>query len=326
MSTTPSDHDPGSVPATRRERFAADRVTASLDAAGVTDPALRADLEACRRLHALHGRSYYLATWLLPADRRPWVWALYGFFRTADELVDAVPQPDPAELRDWVDATRTSWRTGVSDDPSVRALLALRDRFDVDEVLVERFCASMLDDLDVARYPTYADLQRYMAGSARAVGQLMLPVLGTRPDVPREEADPFAALLGEAFQLTNFVRDVGEDLVRGRLYLPEEDLDRCGLTLEDLQRARVARTVPPGLRELVDLEIERCRGLYRDAEPGIALLDRRVRPGVRAAFELYRSILDRVVAEGYPVLQRRVVVGRAGRARAVAAAVARTAA
>lgn len=310
----------------RRERLAADRVTASLDAAGVRDPALRADLEACRRLHALHGRSYYLATWLLPADRRPWVWALYGFFRTADELVDAVPQPDPAELRGWVDATRASWRTGVSADPSVRALLALRDRFGVDEVLVQRFCASMLDDLDVVRYPTYADLQRYMAGSARAVGQLMLPVLGTRPDVPREEADPFAALLGEAFQLTNFVRDVGEDLARGRLYLPEEDLERCGLTLADLRAAAAAGTVPSGLRELVDLEIERCRALYRDAEPGIALLDRRVRPGVRAAFELYRSILDRVVAEGYPVLERRVVVGRAGRARAVAAAVARTAA
>jgi phytoene synthase len=311
----------GARPAVRR--VARDRVEASLDAARVHDPGLRADLEACRRLHALHGRSYYLATWLLPADRRPWVWALYGFFRTADELVDAVPQPDPAELRGWVDATRESWRTGVSDDPSVRALLALRDRFDVDEALVERFCVSMLDDLEVARYTTYADLQGYMAGSARAVGQLMLPVLGTRPGVPCEDADPFAALLGEAFQLTNFVRDVGEDLVRGRLYLPEEDLARCGLTVEDLQVAAATGTVPVGLRELVDLEIARCRQLYRDAEPGIALLDRRVRPGVRAAFELYGSILDRVVAEGYPVLQRRVVVGRRGRARAVAAALSR---
>lgn len=304
----------------RRERFASDRVTASLDAAGVTDPALRADLESCRRLHALHGRSYYLATWLLPADRRPWVWALYGFFRTADELVDAVPAPDPQLLRDWVDAVQESWRTGVSDDPSVRALLALRDRFDVDEVLVERFCASMLDDLEVRGYATYADLQRYMAGSARAVGQLMLPVLGTRPDVAREDADPFAALLGEAFQLTNFVRDVGEDLVRGRLYLPAEDLARCGVTIEELRAGADGSPPSASVRELLDLEIARCRQLYRDAEPGIALLDRRVRPGVRAAFDLYGSILDEVVAQGYPVLRRRVVVGRAGRARAVAAA------
>ncbi len=297
-------------------------VTRSLDAAGITDPRLRADVEHCRRLHALHGRTYYLATWLLPPDRRPSVWSLYGFFRTADELVDAVPTPDPRLLRDWTAEARAAVEGAPSDDPSVRALVAVLERHDLDPTLVESFLRSMLMDLDVDRYETYDDLLEYVEGSARVVGLMMLPVLGTAPGVRPAQAAPYAALLGEAFQLTNFVRDVGEDLVRRRLYLPVEDLTACGLTLEDLEAARPSDPPPATVVALLDREIARCRELYDRAEPGIALLDPRTRPGVRAAFTLYRGILDQVRSQGYPVLRRRVVVPRRQRVGAAVAAVA----
>ncbi len=296
-----------------------------LDAAGVHDPQLRADVEVCRRLHALHGRTYYLATWLLPPDRRPAVWSLYGFFRTADELVDAVPTPDPRLLPAWTADARAAVAGGSSDDPSTRALLDVLRRHDLDPALVESFLRSMEMDLHVRDYRTYDDLLEYVEGSARVVGLMMLPVLGTVRGVTLHEAAPSAALLGEAFQLTNFVRDVGEDLERGRVYLPLEDLAACGLTREDLEDARAealadaaaGRSPRRPRREVVDLldlEIERCLDLYRQAEPGIAMLDPRTRPGVRAARTLYRDILDRVRREDYPVLARRVRVPKARRA------------
>ncbi len=306
-----------------------------LDAAGITDPGLRADVEHCRRLHALHGRTYYLATWLLPPDRRPWVWSLYGFFRTADELVDAVPTPDPALLRDWaagaraaVDGAPAGRPEGPagSDDPSVRALLATLRRHDLDPALVDSFLTSMLMDLEVAGYETYDDLLEYVEGSARVVGLMMLPVLGTARGVPLAEAAPYAALLGEAFQLTNFVRDVGEDLDRGRLYLPAQDLAAAGLVREDLEALRAqpsgADARPPrAVVDLLEREIERCHDLYARARPGIALLDPRTRPGVQAATTLYGEILDRVRREGYPVLRRRVRVPGPRRAAVAAATI-----
>ena len=314
-----------------------------LDAAGITGPGLRADVEHCRRLHALHGRTYYLATWLLPPDRRPWVWSLYGFFRTADELVDAVPTPDPALLRAWAAGARSAVAGAVvgavadestettagpegGDDPSVRALLTTLRRHDLDPALVDSFLTSMLMDLEVTGYETYDDLLEYVEGSARVVGLMMLPVLGTAPGVPQAEAAPYAALLGEAFQLTNFVRDVGEDLDRGRLYLPAQDLAAVGLVREDLEalRARPAGADERPPRAVVDLlehEIERCHDLYARARPGLAMLDPRTRPGVQAATTLYGEILDRVRREGYPVLRRRVRVPGPRRAAVAATAI-----
>lgn len=296
-----------------------------LDAAGVHDPQLRADVEVCRRLHALHGRTYYLATWLLPPDRRPAVWSLYGFFRTADELVDAVPAPDPRLLPAWAAGARAAVAGAPSDDPSTRALLAVLRRHDLDPDLVESFLRSMEMDLHVRDYRSYGDLLGYVEGSARAVGLMLLPVLGTVRGVTLQDAAPSAALLGEAFQLTNFVRDVGEDLDRGRVYLPLDDLAACGLTRADLEQARAEaladaatgrspRRPRRAVVDLLDLGIERCLALYEQAEPGIAMLDPRTRPGVRAARTLYRDILDRVRREDYPVLARRVGVPRTRRA------------
>jgi phytoene synthase len=271
-----------------------------LDAAGITDPALRAAFEQCRRLHAEHGRTYYLATLLLPAGKRPYVWALYGFARYADEFVDSLTDPDPQALVDWGTAFLDGLGQGTASDPVGAAMLATMRRWAIPRAYVEAFLESMRMDITVTGYPTYADLERYMYGSAAVIGLQMLPIL--EPLAP--EAGARARALGEAFQLSNFIRDVGEDLRRGRVYLPQEDLDVFGVTREALGRGLVT----PPIRELLRFEIARTRTLYAFAEPGIAMLHPTSRDCMRTAFTLYGGILDAVEAAHYQVLTQRVAV------------------
>ncbi|MGW4005176.1 phytoene/squalene synthase family protein, partial [Streptomyces nigra] len=183
-----------------------------LDAARITDPALRDAYLRCRTLNARHGRTYFLATRLLPLERRCAVHALYGFARWADDIVDDLDRDrTPAErdvlLRRLESDLAHGLRTGGGDEPVVRAVADTAARYSIDTALFADFMASMRADLTVTDYPTYADLRAYMHGSAAVIGLQMLPVLGTV--VPREEAAPHAADLGVAFQLTNFLRDVG---------------------------------------------------------------------------------------------------------------------
>ncbi|GAA4983369.1 phytoene/squalene synthase family protein [Kineococcus glutinatus] len=269
------------------------------------DPALRAAFEECRRLHAAHGRTYYLATLLLPRAKRPYVWALYGFARYADEFVDSLEHPDPQALLDWGEAFLAGLDAGDPPDPVGRAMAATMRRWSVPRAHVEAFLASMRMDITETGYATYADLQRYMYGSASVIGLQMLPLL--EPLTP-QAAQP-AQLLGEAFQMSNFIRDVGEDLQRGRIYLPAEDLDAFGVTREGLLAAQREGVVPQPVRALLAFEVERTRELYQRAEPGIAMLHPTSRDCVRTAFELYGGILGAVERSGYRVLDRRVAVG-----------------
>jgi len=283
-----------------------------LDAAGITEPALRTSYERCRRLHALHGRTYYLATLLLPPPKRPYVWALYGFARYADEIVDDLastlsPAEKAAHLRNWGERFLTDLRVGASEDPICRAVVHTARTWDIPVEYFEAFLASMRRDLSVVDYPTYADLQRYMYGSASVIGLQMIRIL--EPLEP--EAFPRARALGEAFQLSNFIRDVGEDLDRGRVYLPAEDLARARVTRADLER----RVVTDGVRELLRYEIARTRQLYDYAEPGIAMLAPSSRECIRAAYLLYGGILGAVERADYRVLDGRPRVGPARRAR-----------
>jgi phytoene synthase len=276
----------------------------ALDAAGITDPTLRAAFEECRRLHAAHGKTYYLATLLLPAAKRPYVWALYGFARYADEFVDSLDSPDPDALLAWGDAFLDGLAADPASDgvkhPVSRAMTYTMRRWHIPRAHVEAFLDSMRMDIRVTGYPTYADLEKYMYGSASVIGLQMLPIL--EPVTP--EAAPRARALGEAFQMSNFVRDVGEDLKRGRVYLPQEDLDLFGVTRDVLGRG----VVTPSVRELLRFEIERTRGLYAFAEPGIDMVHPTSRDCVRTAFTLYRGILDAVEAAHYQVLTQRVTV------------------
>ena len=202
-----------------------------------------------------------------------------------------------AALADLRDRFFNDLERGHSDDLVLKAVVHTVRAFDIDPEGFSRFLHSMEMDLTVERYETWEDLRGYMDGSAAVIGEMMLPIL--------EPADLSAATgparaLGEAFQLTNFLRDVDEDLDRGRQYLPQEDLRRFCVDL-------TARRCTPSFIELMRFEIARCRELYRCAEVGIALLPDRSARCIRAAHDLYGRILDRIEAQGYDVF--------AGRAR-----------
>jgi phytoene synthase len=261
---------------------------------------LQAAFETCRRLHAQHGHTYYLATMLLPPAKRPYVWALYGFARYADEFVDSLTDPHPEALLAWGRSYLRALDTGTCEDPVARAMLHTMRRWDIPRAHVEAFLSSMQMDVTVTGYATYRDLERYMYGSAAVIGLQMVPIL----EPAHTEAPMRAKALGEAFQMTNFIRDVGEDLQRGRVYLPQEDLDAFGVTRQGL----AGGIVTPQIRELLRLEIRRTRRLYAVAEPGIDMLHPTSRDCVRTAFTLYGGILDAVERADYQVLTQRVAV------------------
>lgn len=279
--------------------------SAELTAAGITDPRLRASYRLCRTLHAAHGRTYFLATRLLPPARRPYVHALYGFARYADEIVDDMsaslaPDQRAQRLLEWSESFLADLKAGRSEDPVCAATVDTLQRWDIPVAHVEAFLSSMTMDLTVTQYPTWSDLYRYVYGSAAVIGLQMVPILGPLEDA----AYGYAQDLGLAFQLANFVRDVGEDLDRGRLYLPLEDLDRFGLTRAELER----RVVDDRVRALLAFEVARVRRLAEQARPGIALLEPASRPCIEAALDLYCGITDEVERGGYEVFARRATV------------------
>lgn len=285
----------------------------------------------CRDLHRWHGRSFYLATRLLPAWKRRHVHALYGFTRHTDDLVDVTPAArlGPAAVAERLGAWERRVLAGLrgeptGPDPVLPALLHTVAVFDLDHADLAAFLRSMRMDLSVTSYTDYDDLLGYMEGSAAVIGTLMLPVL-LADDDPLAPAAPVAALreparqLGLAFQLTNFLRDVREDLARGRVYLPRADLDRFQVTRDQL----AAATAGPQLRRLVRFEIERARGHYRAAADGVAALPGRSRRCIRLAAALYAGILDEIERSDGDVLVRRAVLPPRRRLAALLSASAR---
>ncbi|WP_018655947.1 phytoene/squalene synthase family protein [Actinomadura flavalba] len=289
-----------------------------LDAAGIHDPGLRDAYTRCRALHAEHGRSYYAATRVLPPGRRPAVHALYGFARWVDDIVDDHERDDVAALTQ-LDAIEDDLVTALDGGPArrpvVRAVADTAARYALDADYFTAFLASMRMDLRVTRYATYDELRAYMYGSAAVIGLQVLPVLGT--SVPRERAAPHAAALGEAFQLTNFLRDVAEDLDRGRVYLPADVLAAHGADADLLARCRRRGVQDPRARAALAELVALNRAVYREAAPGVAMLHPVSRPCVGTAFHLYQGILDRIEAAGYDVWSRRHRVPRTRRARVV---------
>ncbi|MFD9007032.1 phytoene/squalene synthase family protein [Streptomyces sp. NPDC059582] len=288
-----------------------------LDAAGITEPALRGAYTRCRQLNARYGKTYFLATRLLPIERRPAVHALYGFARWADDIVDSTDATVTVEKRSAALARlQTRLEQGLRDadstEPVVLALADTARRHGIDHQHFTDFMASMRSDLHVTDYATYEDLRKYMHGSAAVIGLQMLPVLGTT--VPREEAAPHAAALGVAFQLTNFLRDVGEDLDRGRIYLPADLLRAHGVDRDLLYWSRSTGHRDRRITEALKAAERLTRGVYLEAAPGLAMLDRVCRPCIRTAFVLYGGILDAIAADGYAVVHRRAVVPRRRRA------------
>ncbi len=259
--------------------------------------------ERCRRLNQRYGTTYYWSTYALPRIKRHHVHALYGFCRYADDIVDDLgPVPvDVREkaLRDFGDRFFADLARGHSDDPVLKAVVHTVRSFGIDADCFRRFLRSMTMDLTVDHYDTFEDLRGYMDGSAAVIGEMMLPIL---EPVSAAALGP-ARDLGDAFQLTNFWRDIDEDLDRGRVYLPREDVVRFGA-----EGALTERRVTPGFVELLRFELERTRELYRSADTGMALLPPTSASCVRAARVLYSRILDVIEADGYDVFSHRARV------------------
>jgi phytoene synthase len=289
-----------------------------LDAAGISGAALRASYARCRAINAEHGRTFFLATLLLPPAKRPYVHALYGFARHVDDIVDDMSpllrsDKRAERLHEWSTDFLADLEWGVTSDPVSRAVIDAVARWQIPTSYFADFLESMRMDLTVSSYPTYDDLARYMWGSAAVIGLEMLPILGRAdPGTRWDVLESHAIDLGTAFQLTNFIRDVAEDLRRGRVYLPEESLNQFGVDRDRLARGRVDEPI----RNLLAWEIERARRLYAKAAPGIELVHPTSRDCLRTAFALYSGILDEIERADYDVFSQRVTVRFGRRAAA----------
>ncbi len=261
-----------------------------------------ADFEVCRVLQQRHGTSYALATRFFPKEKRLATEALYAFFRIPDDLVDVANATDPEAAKHSLEQFELAWReaidTGDSSDPILRCVAWAFRRFSIPVEYGEDFLAAMKQDTVVDRYETYEDLRGYMYGSAVVVGLMMCYVIGFSD----KKALVHAAALGEAMQLTNFLRDVGEDWRdRQRIYLPQVDIQAYGLD----DQVAYAIEVTPAIRELMQFEIARADALYAYAEPGIDLLSKDGRFAVRAASRLYQNILREIEKNDYDVFYKR---------------------
>ena len=265
------------------------------------------DHERCRQLHRQFGTTYYYATQRFSPSIRRRVHALYGFVRLPDEWVDNPNgQPTAAQaalLRNYRESLVGGLGGVCPDEPVLRAFCEVCREVGLDSSEPLLFLDAMEQDLTVTRYADYAALQHYMRGSASAVGVMMCAMLEAGENPKMLDA---AKALGEAMQLTNFLRDVREDLERGRIYLPQEDLDKFSVREVDLSSGRVT----PEFVRLMQFEIARARDLYRQADEGIPLLPVHAQKAVRLARVLYSRILDRIERRGYDVFGGRARTSR----------------
>jgi phytoene synthase len=270
-------------------------------APGITAVEVAACYHVCRSTTRVHSKTFYLSSLFLSPVKRRAVWAVYAFCRTADDIVDRI-----APARERLDAI-DAWEQkllgaydGRASDPVFIAFADAARRFAIPMQPALDLLRGARMDVSVGRYATYDDLREYCYLVASTVGLLVMPILGT----VSPEAAGYGVALGRAMQMTNILRDVGEDARMGRIYLPAEDLHRFGCS----ESAIVAGLVDEPFVAVMRDQIGRVRAMYAQAEPGIALLAPESRYTVRLALSLYRGILDRIEANGYDVFTRRAYV------------------
>jgi phytoene synthase len=276
------------------------------------DPDLAAAYARCEEVTAAHSRTFFLASGLLPEPKRRAARALYAFCRISDDLIDCSDEsgPWPAWRRQGGLARLEAWRqcalgTPPCDDPVARAWADTRTRYTIPMRYAEQLIAGVASDVTTTRYDTFDELAAYCYRVASTVGLMAMHIVG----YVGRHAIPYAVKLGVALQLTNILRDVGEDWRAGRCYLPRAELAAHGLSEADIARGRV----DDRWRAFMRFQIARTRALYVEALPGIALLDRSGRFAIAAAAELYRAILDDIEAHDYDVFTRRAHVTAAGK-------------
>ncbi len=263
---------------------------------------MASDIDVCQDIFRAYSRTYYYSSQFFPRVTRQNVYALYAFFRTPDEYVDT-PQADPAaQILAFREEHERVWQRGDSENAVLRAFHTTARQFSIPKEWADAFLEAMAMDLSVARYETYADLRRYVYGSAEVVGLMMASVLG----VPAEGL-PAAQELGLAMQLTNFYRDIGEDLERGRIYVPLEDLERFKIREQDWG---------PGVDHrkfgaLLQSQARRNHEQYRRAQAGFVYIPRQCRLAVALSSTSYQRTLHCILKDPMSVWRTRVSYRRA---------------
>ncbi|MFB6071107.1 MAG: phytoene/squalene synthase family protein [Halanaeroarchaeum sp.] len=266
----------------------------------------RTQLSASKHIQQRTGTTFHLATRVLPRRVRHPTYVLYAFFRIADEVVDGTAYEDAATKREAFERLRAGALGGKSaDDPVLDAFAEVRATHGIDPATVDAFLDAMERDVDQSRYPTHEDLEAYMDGSATAVGEMMMSVMDVEDP---ETARPHAKALAEAFQLTNFLRDVREDVVdHGRIYLPLETLEANGASPEDVENLRPT----PEIERAVRTELHRTESLYRKGVAGIEYLPDDCQFAVLVSAVLYAEYHRAIRGRECDVLSRRPSVSRA---------------
>lgn len=266
------------------------------------------DYAECRRVMIGASRNYSFAARFLPGSRLRHVEALYALMRVGDDRVDvshAGFASAGVAIDDWERTYWQAFRTGRSDYPVMRAYLATALACRIPPETMAPYFRAMKEDLSVTRFAAFSDLLHYMEGSALTVGRAMTYILGVRPPHTIEETLPHADSLSIAMQLSNFWRDVGQDWRIGRVYIPQEDMARFGVTEADIANARIT----PEFIALMEFEMERTEGYYRHARAGVQRL-MAGRWGVMAGLEVYRAIMTDIRRHGYDVFTRRAGADR----------------
>lgn len=267
------------------------------------DNKLAAGFEKCREITRRYGTSFYFATQFFPKEARDGIYAIYAFARIPDEIVDDPAKTDRKasinELRDWRRQWLEAMAAGRSDDEVMNAIVYALKKYDIPIEYGEAFLKSMFQDEEKTSYRNYAELEDYMYGSAGVIGLMVTRVVG----YSTEAAFPFAVKLGYAFQMTNFLRDIREDCDElGRIYMPEDELQQFGLDRREI----FTHVTDERFTHFMQFQIERTRQLYREALPGIKLLNWRGRLAVRVSYVLYKAILNEIERANYNVYAGRV--------------------
>jgi phytoene synthase len=259
--------------------------------------------EKCRAITKHYGTSFYFATQFFPSETRDGIYAVYAFARIPDEIVDDPNNRDReeaiAKLTRWRQEWRNAMLRGGAEDDVMNAIVHAFHKYAIPIEDGEAFLRSMFMDEEKSEYRNFSELEDYMYGSAGVIGLMVTRVVG----FSTEKAFPFAVKLGYAFQLTNFLRDIREDCDElGRIYLPQDELARFKLSTGDIrEHVRDERFL-----EFMKWQIERNRSVYREALPGIKLLNWRGRLAVRISYVLYKAILNEIERANYNIYAGRV--------------------
>lgn len=271
--------------------------------------ALHAAYSYCSKITAIHSKSFFMASGLLSPAKRKAVRALYAFCRTTDDIVDNAAQVGFKDLQAWRDQS-----LGICprfNDPVSIAWADTRQQFAIPSCYALQLIDGVARDMHVNRYRNFSELAEYCYGVASTVGLMSMHIVGFEDD----KAVRYAVKLGVALQLTNILRDIAEDYRRGRVYLPQDEMEAYGITQEHLHFG----IVDEAWINFMKFQIERTRKIYEESWPGIAMLNADGRMAIAAAATFYRGILTDIEKRGYDVFSGRASVSKWGKIKQIPA-------